>query len=322
VGTDFFFIHFSEIFEQRVCEYTFDSHPLFGVELDDGLDQMLSFWFDIVKHRSCIAFLLILKFNLAYHGPREITIQGRNISWIWIPRKLYNLLQLLQSGTAIEQGPPRINLKDNTAETPDIRGILIGPRPEQHLRSPIPPGGDALSHDRVLLVLGRGHAAHKSEVAELDVAVGVEENVGGFQVAVDQVGAVQVFQGFGDLVHDVFVMHLFQDALRNYVVQVGLHVLEHQVDILPVLGLYALLELYDVVVVQLPQDADLAVGALGVCGMLESVEDLFEGVDALVGLLLDFPDVPVCTAAHFFQQLESLEDVGFNFRSLRHEADR
>lgn len=129
----------------------------------------------------------------------------------------------------------------------------------------------------------------------------------------DELGAVQVFEGFGDLVDDVFVVHLFQNALGDHVVQVRLHVLEHQVDVFAVLGLDSLLQLYDVVVVQLPQDAHLPVGSLGVRGVLECVENLLQGTYRFIGLVLHLPNMAVGAAAHLLQQVESLQDVWLHF---------
>jgi hypothetical protein len=55
--------------------------------------------------------------------------------------------------------------------------------------------------------------------------------------------------------------------------QIGLHKLEHQVHVLVILRAEGLLQLHDILVVELLQEHDLAVGPLGVGCVLERVED-------------------------------------------------
>lgn len=47
--------------------------------------------------------------------------------------------------------------------------------------------------------------------------------------------------------------------------------------------------------------------------MLESVEDLFEGHDGASSAIYGFPDMAVGSTAHLLNQLETLQDVFFDF---------
>lgn len=58
--------------------------------------------------------------------------------------------------------------------------------------------------------------------------------------------------------------------------EICLHELEDEVEILVIFCADDLVELDDVGVVEFLEEDDLAEGALGVGGMLESIEDLFE----------------------------------------------
>ena len=70
----------------------------------------------------------------------------------------------------------------------------------------------------------------------------------------------------------------------------------------------------------LVEEHDLAVGALGVCGVLEGVEVLFECVDGFVFLVDYFPYNTIGPATDFLDNLVALKDVGFNFIvSFTHE---
>lgn len=58
--------------------------------------------------------------------------------------------------------------------------------------------------------------------------------------------------------------------------EICLHELEDEVEILVIFSADDLVELDDVGVVEFLEEDDLAEGALGVGGMLESIEDLLE----------------------------------------------
>lgn len=58
--------------------------------------------------------------------------------------------------------------------------------------------------------------------------------------------------------------------------KIGLHELEHKVEILVIFSSDDLVQFYDVGVVELLQQDDFPKGSLGIGGMLESIEDLFE----------------------------------------------
>jgi hypothetical protein len=58
--------------------------------------------------------------------------------------------------------------------------------------------------------------------------------------------------------------------------KVCLHELEHKVEILVIFGTDHLVQFYDVGVIKLLEEGDLAEGPLGVGGVLEGIEDLFQ----------------------------------------------
>jgi hypothetical protein len=80
--------------------------------------------------------------------------------------------------------------------------------------------------------------------------------------------------------------------------QIGLHELEEQVDIFVVIGADGIMQPDDVGVLQLLQNLDLPVGALGVSGVLEGIEDLLQSHHLLRTLVLHLPHVPVCARTH------------------------
>lgn len=139
----------------------------------------------------------------------------------------------------------------------------------------------------------------------------------------DYAPRVEILQRLSQLVDYESDMDVFQDAFGDDVVEVGLHVLEEQVDVLVVVGSDCLMQANDIRVVQLFQDFDLSVGALGVSSVLEGVEYFFEGEDSFGGFLLNLPDMPVGPRPHFFEDCEPLEDVAFDVGGvvLRHKSN-
>jgi hypothetical protein len=76
----------------------------------------------------------------------------------------------------------------------------------QHdLGSPVPPRCHILRHEARLSAIGFSRLSRTSEaeIADLEIAVGVEEEVGGLEIAVDDVGRVESFDGTEGLVGKV-----------------------------------------------------------------------------------------------------------------------
>ena len=67
---------------------------------------------------------------------------------------------------------------------------------------------------------------------------------------------MEILQCLCYLIDDVFVVHLFEYALSNDVMQVRLHILEHEVDVLSIFGFNSFFQPNNVVVVKLLENAD------------------------------------------------------------------
>jgi len=66
------------------------------------------------------------------------------------------------------------------------------------------------------------------------VALRVEQQVGGFEVAVDQVSGVQLLQSLEQLLDDVLLVDFLQDVGTDDGVQVSLHLVEDALNVLVV----------------------------------------------------------------------------------------
>jgi len=64
----------------------------------------------------------------------------------------------------------------------------------------------------------------------------VEEQVGGLEVAVDEFTRVELLEGLEQLIDDLLLVDVFEDVGADDCVQVSLHLVEHALDVLVVLG--------------------------------------------------------------------------------------
>ena len=123
------------------------------------------------------------------------------------------------------------------------------------------------------------------------MTLGIEEQVAGLHISVEQVGRVHVLQAFEHLVDDILLVDLFQDVSPDDRVQVSIHEIKDKVNIPIILCSDHVLQPDDVLVAdKFLQEDNLTEGSLSVSGILEGVEVLLEG-DNLLGALIDgFPD--------------------------------
>lgn len=102
--------------------------------------------------------------------------------------------QLVDGVTSGEDGPSTQHLGEDAPHRPEVDPEVVAARPEKQLGRPVPPGHDVVAHEGVL-VEGPGEA----KVADLQAAVGVDEEVGRVQVAMHDVGGVRVGQAGEEL---------------------------------------------------------------------------------------------------------------------------
>lgn len=123
---------------------------------------------------------------------------------------MQDLVQLIHIIPSLEDRLPREELSKDAPHAPHIDRRAIVRKAQHDLRRAVPPRGDVLRHEalvgRAALLLGGavggGVAAREAEVADFELAVGVDEEVAGLEVAVEDVGGVDVFEAAEGLVDE------------------------------------------------------------------------------------------------------------------------
>ena len=114
-------------------------------------------------------------------------------------------------------------------------------------------------------------------------------------------------------------MYVFHYASSNYRMQISFHKVEHEVNVFRTLRLDYVEQTDDVgMAVELLKENNLfsinyylSICALCISGILECIEDFFEG-DDLFSLLIDsFPDNSVGAFAEFLEDFKFSENVWF-----------
>mmetsp|Transcript_33887 Transcript_33887/g.100659 ORF Transcript_33887/g.100659 Transcript_33887/m.100659 type:complete len:438 (+) Transcript_33887:197-1510(+) len=201
---------------------------------------------------------------------------------------LHDAIQLVHGGGSWEDGLPGDELSQDAAHAPEVDALRVRGGAEEDLRGAVPARRDVVRQHGVLGVVVHLHdAPGQAEVADLHLAVGVQEDVRGLDVAVQHRPRVHVLQRLEQLVDDVLLVDLLKDLGADDGVQVGFHEVADQIDVLVVVGLEHVQQPHNVLVtVQLLQEHDLPERALGIRRILEGVEALLERHD-LACLLVD-----------------------------------
>lgn len=88
-------------------------------------------------------------------------------------------------------------------------------RAQENFRGSVPPSGYFLSEYDVVHEAICDEGPCQAEVADFHGAVAVEEEVGGFEIAVDDFCGVEELDAAGELVEDKSVMSIFQYFLAT-----------------------------------------------------------------------------------------------------------
>lgn len=154
------------------------------------------------------------------------------------------LFDLVERRISWEYGFTVDELAQNAADGPHVHSLGVFGGAQEDFRSSVPPGGHILGENLLSDLLGTAQRPRQSEVCDLGVALGVEEEVAGFEIAVDEFSGVHILEGLEELVDDEFLMYFLENAgadddVEIYVGEGGtcFHEVEDEVEIFVIFGL-------------------------------------------------------------------------------------
>jgi len=170
-----------------------------------------------------------------------------------------------------EQGLATQHLSQDTANGPNINGLGVLLESQHNLRGSVPAGCDVFSHETGVVFL-RGGRASEAEIANLEVAIGIEEQVGWLEISVENVCGVHSLEGAEGLVDKVLAVVIRQILCANNTVHIGLHKLLDEIDFgegLIAAGFLDVEDRYNVLMVEVSQQLHLTQGSKAEHGVIE-----------------------------------------------------
>ena len=133
----------------------------------------------------------------------------------------------------------------------------------------------------------------------------------------DQLSRVEIGKGSQQLVANKADMPLLKNLFPDKRIQIGLNKFEDKVEVFIVLGPDAFVELDNILVIELGEDDQLPIGSLSICGILEGIEDLFEGNGSSGASIDGSPDKAIGSTSYEFFCLIKAKDMLFDFFAHR-----
>lgn len=131
----------------------------------------------------------------------------------------------------------------------------------------------------------------------------------------DQARIMQEINGFGDLIDYVLFVTLLQigalSVLTNECMEINIHMLKNQIDVLIVLSTNGLLQGYDITVLELPKEHYLPVGPLRISRVRKGIEVFLQRLNHFSMTVNDLPDMAVRSTTDLFDDLVAFQDVRF-----------
>jgi hypothetical protein len=119
----------------------------------------------------------------------------------------------------------------------------------------------------------------------------------------NDVGVVKVQNGFCKLVNDVLFVSFLEvfviAILSDKCMKVYIHVFEDKINVFVILGSDDVINFDDILVFELFEEHDFAVGSLGISGVGKGVKILFKGFKLFGFAVSDFPDDSVSSTSNF-----------------------
>lgn len=118
------------------------------------------------------------------------------------------------------------HFSQDASNRPHVDGLGVLLEGQHDFWRSVPTSGDVFGHETRVVLLRSGRSS-ETEIANLQVTVGVEKQVGGLQVTVKDVGGVHGFEGTEGLVNEVLAVVIGEVLGANDTVHISLHEFLH-----------------------------------------------------------------------------------------------
>lgn len=126
---------------------------------------------------------------------------------------------------------------------------------------------------------------------------------------------MQEINRFGDLIDYILFVPLLKigalAVLTNECMEINVHMLKNQIDVLIVFGTNGLLQSYNIIVFQLPKEHNLSISPLRISRVRKGIEIFLESLNHLSLTINDFPDMTIGSATYLFNDLIAFQNVRF-----------
>lgn len=156
-----------------------------------------SFWKKLLHHiRQTKLYMFPQKWKQEQNTQIETLILASLMAWIsfYLSHQAH-LMHMVSSG---KQRLSVHKLHKDATHRPHINGSSILWRVQQQLRCPVPSGDHIFSHELVLW-----SRSSKTKINDLQIAICIQQKVAGFQISMNNIGRMYVFQPSKDLIQEV-----------------------------------------------------------------------------------------------------------------------
>lgn len=135
----------------------------------------------------------------------------------WSANHVEDEVKLMTVISTREERPSCKELGKDATNGPYIDGLGVHLERQHYLRCTVPPGGHILRHHTRLFAIWRSHlhASREAKIAHLQIAVGIEEEIGRFEITMNDVRAVNRFESTESLVDKILRRENKQPTKQN-----------------------------------------------------------------------------------------------------------
>jgi len=143
-----------------------------------------------------------------------------------------HLLHLVECGGTGEERFTHNQFTQDAAAAPHVHCFRVHCAPQQDLRCPLPARSNLVRENgSLVVVVFLRNRPCEPKVCQLQVTLRVQQQIGGFEVSVDEFTCVEVLECLQQLLNDVLLVDVFQDVSSDDCMQVSFHLVEYTVDV-------------------------------------------------------------------------------------------